>query len=305
MEFYPEGCRKSLAKTFESVEEIKNAMMKNEIIEGKVLLCDREHNLHIDLGAIRGIIQREEGALGIGDGTVRDIALISKVGKNVCFNIMGFQRDVFGNTCAVLSRKNVQKRCKEEFLDNLALGDIIDAKVTHLEKFGAFIDIGAGINALIPIDMLSVSRISHPRQRLSEGQKIKVVLRKREGDKLTFSLKELLGTWEENAELFTPGETVTGVIRSIEDYGVFIELMPNLAGLAELEDGLFEGQSVAVYIKSIIKQKMKIKLIIVEAYDYDEKGKELVYFNNDSHISYWLYSPKDSAKLIETDFNEI
>lgn len=62
MEFYPEGCRKSLAKTFESVEEIKNAMMKNEIIEGKVLLCDREHNLHIDLGAIRGIIQREEGA---------------------------------------------------------------------------------------------------------------------------------------------------------------------------------------------------------------------------------------------------
>ena len=95
MEFYPEGCRKSLAKTFESVEEIKNAMMKNEIIEGKVLLCDREHNLHIDLGAIRGIIQREEGALGIDDGTVRDIALISKVGKNVCFNIMGFQRDVF------------------------------------------------------------------------------------------------------------------------------------------------------------------------------------------------------------------
>ena len=305
MEFYPEGCCKSLAKSFESVEEIKNAMMKNEITEGKVLLCDREHNLHIDLGAIRGIIQREEGALGIDDGTVRDIALLSKVGKSVCFNIIGLQRDIFGNTCAVLSRKSVQKRCKEEFLDNLALGDIIDAKVTHLEKFGAFIDIGAGINALIPIDMLSVSRISHPRQRLSEGQKIKVILRKREGDKLTFSLKELLGTWEENAELFTPGETVTGVIRSIEDYGVFIELMPNLAGLAELEDGLFEGQSVAVYIKSIIPQKMKIKLIIVEAYDKDEKGKELVYFNKENHIPYWLYSPKDSTKLIETDFGEI
>lgn len=305
MEFYPEGCCKELAKTFESIDEIKNAMMKNDIIEGKVLLCDREHNLHIDLGAIRGIIQREEGALGIDDGTVRDIALISKVGKSVCFNIIGFQRDVFGNTCAVLSRKSVQKRCKEEFLDNLALGDIIDAKVTHLEKFGAFIDIGAGINALIPIDMLSVSRISHPRQRLSEGQKIKVVLRKREDDRLTFSLKELLGTWEENAALFTPGETVTGVIRSIEDYGVFIELMPNLAGLAELEDGLFEGQSVAVYIKSIIPQKMKIKLIIVEAYDKDEKGKELMYFNKENHISYWLYSTKESTKLIETDFGEI
>ena len=123
--------------------------------------------------------------------------------------------------------------------------------------------------------MLSVSRISHPRQRLSEGQKIKVVLRKREGDKLTFSLKELLGTWEENAELFTPGETVTGVIRSIEDYGVFIELMPNLAGLAELEDGLFEGQSVAVYIKSIIKQKMKIKLKLLRLTTMTKRAKSL------------------------------
>lgn len=269
MEFYPEGCCEKLGKTFASIDEIKNAMIKNEIIEGKVLLCDREHNLHIDLGVIRGIIKREEGAIGIDDGTVRDIALISKVGKSICFNIIGFERDVFGNTFAVLSRKSVQEKCKKEFLDNLKNGDVIDAKVTHLEKFGAFIDIGAGINSLIPIDMLSVSRISHPKQRLTEGQKIKVALRKREGDKLTFTLKELLGSWEENADLFTPGETVTGVIRSIEDYGVFVELMPNLAGLAEIDDNLFEGQSVAVYIKSIIKQKMKIKLIIVEAYEQE------------------------------------
>lgn len=279
-------------------------MIKNEIIEGKVLLCDREHNLHIDLGVIRGIIKREEGAIGIDDGTVRDIALISKVGKSICFNIIGFERDVFGNTFAVLSRKSVQEKCKKEFLDNLKNGDVIDAKVTHLEKFGAFIDIGAGINSLIPIDMLSVSRISHPKQRLTEGQKIKVALRKREGDKLTFTLKELLGSWEENADLFTPGETVTGVIRSIEDYGVFVELMPNLAGLAEIDDNLFEGQSVAVYIKSIIKQKMKIKLIIVEAYEQENTAKDLVYFNQSNHIDYWQYSPKDCPKIIKTDFNE-
>ena len=293
MEFYPEGCCEKLGKTFASIDEIKNAMIKNEIIEGKVLLCDREHNLHIDLGVIRGIIKREEGAIGIDDGTVRDIALISKVGKSICFNIIGFERDVFGNTFAVLSRKSVQEKCKKEFLDNLKNGDVIDAKVTHLEKFGAFIDIGAGINSLIPIDMLSVSRISHPKQRLTEGQKIKVALRKREGDKLTFTLKELLGSWEENADLFTPGETVTGVIRSIEDYGVFVELMPNLAGLAEIDDNLFEGQSVAVYIKSIIKQKMKIKLIIVEAYEQENTTKDLVYFNQSNHIDYWQYSPKD------------
>lgn len=302
MKFYPEGLNSDLAKTFSSVDEIKDSIMKKEVVEGRVLLCDREHNLHIDLGVIRGIIPREEGALGILDGSVRDIALISKVGKNVCFNIIGFQRDVFGNTCALLSRKMTQQRCKNEYLDKLSIGDVIDAKVTHLEKFGAFIDIGAGINALIPIDMLSVSRISHPNQRLAQGQKIKVVLRKREDEKLTFSLKELLGTWEENANLYAVGETVTGIVRSIEDYGVFVELTPNLAGLAELQSGLFEGQCVAVYIKSIIPQKMKLKLIIVEAYAKEDEPSELVYFNKEEHIDYWLYSPQGSTKLIETDF---
>ena len=76
---------------------------------------------------------------------------------------------------------------------------------------------------------------------------------------------------------------------------------------ARIQGGAFDigtAEYEATIIK-IIKQKMKIKLIIVEAYDYDEKGKELVYFNNDSHMSYWLYSPKDSTKLIETDFDEI
>ncbi|MGN1124532.1 MAG: S1 RNA-binding domain-containing protein [Eubacterium sp.] len=303
MKYYPEGKNKELSRQFDTIEELKEAMMQGEILESKVLLCDREHNLHIDLGAVRGIIPRNEGAIGIDDGSVRDIALISKVNKSVCFMVLGFQRDIYANTCAVLSRRAVQIKCMSEYLDNLEEGDIIPAVVTHLEKFGAFIDIGAGINALIPIDMLSVSRISHPSQRVSEGQSINVVLKKREPHKLTFSLKELLGSWEENAELFSAGETVTGVVRSIEDYGVFVELMPNLAGLAELQDGLYEGQQVAVYVKSIIPSKMKIKLVIVEAFGKEEKPFELTYFEKGEHIDFWQYSPRDCQKEIYTQFN--
>ena len=216
-------------------------MMNGSVMESRVLLCDSEHNLHVDLGIISGVIPREEGAVGIDDGSTRDIALISKVNKPVCFIVLGFQRDETGNITAILSRKAVQLGCKKSFVDNLREGDVINARVTHLEKFGAFIDIGAGINALIPIDMLSVSRINHPRERLYEGESIRTVLRKREPEKLTFSLKELLGTWQENAANFNPGETVTGTVRSIETYGVFVELAPNLAGLAEPCDFLLRG----------------------------------------------------------------
>ena len=222
MKFYPEGQNSRLLRSFDRLEDVKTAMMNGAVMESRVLLCDSEHNLHVDLGIIKGVIPREEGAIGIDDGTTRDIALISKVNKPVCFMVLGFQRDDRGNVSAILSRKAVQLGCKKKFLDLLTQGDIIDARVTHLEKFGAFIDIGAGINALIPIDMLSVSRISHPRERVFEGEDIKVVLRKREAHKLTFSLKELLGTWSENAAMFQAGETVTGTVRSIETYGVFV-----------------------------------------------------------------------------------
>lgn len=302
MKFYPEGKNPNLTKTFTSIDEVKKSMMEGEVIESRVLLCDREHNLHVDLGAVRGIIPRVEGAIGIDDGSVRDIALISKVNKSVCFTVLGFQRDIYNNSIAILSRKDVQIKCMDSYLSRLKVGDIIDANVTHLEKFGAFIDIGAGINALIPIDMLSVSRISHPAERLREGQSIKVILKKIEPNKLTFSLKELLGSWEDNAADFSPGETVTGIVRSIEDYGVFVELAPNLAGLAEPQEDLFIGQQVAVYVKSVIPEKMKIKLVIVEAFGDAAPPSELTYYVNDDHIDYWQYSSTDSPKQIYTEF---
>lgn len=304
MKFWPEGQNADLLRSFDTLEEVKIAMMNGSVMESRVLLCDSEHNLHVDLGIINGIIPREEGAIGIDDGTTRDIALISKVNKPVCFIVLGFQRDETGNITAILSRKAVQLGCKKSFVDSLREGDVINARVTHLEKFGAFIDIGAGINALIPIDMLSVSRINHPRERLYEGENIRTVLKKREPQKLTFSLKELLGTWQENAAAFKPGETVTGTVRSIEPYGVFVELAPNLAGLAEPCDFLFEGQRVAVYIKSVLPDKMKIKLVIVEAFEESEPAGELKYFFSGEHMVRFDYSPENAPKIISTVFEE-
>ena len=303
MRYYPEGTNKALFKRFESMGEIKDAMKNREIVEGRVLLCDKQHNLHIDLGVCRGVVPYREGALGIQEGKIRDIALISKVNKIVCFRIIGFHKEENGERIAVLSRRIVQLECMKNYIDKLTEGDVIPAKVTHLEGFGAFIDIGCGINSLIPIDMLSVSRISNPSQRLMQGEIIKTVLRKREEEKLTFSLKELLGTWEENASLFSVGETVTGIVRSVESYGVFIELMPNLAGLAEYSDSLEEGQSVSVYIKAIIPEKMKIKLAVVEAFNGNEGENRLVYFEKGEHIDSWNYSPAGASKTIQTVFD--
>ena len=115
----------------------------------------------------------------------------------------------------------------------------------------------------------------------------------------------LLGTWEENAAAFSPGETVSGVIRSVEDYGVFVELTPNLAGLAEPCPMLRAGQQASVYVKSLIPEKMKIKLIIVDAFDGEAAPSPLCYYITEGHIDRWQYSPDCCRKNISTDFRPL
>ena len=195
--------------------------------------------------------------------------------------------------------------CEEHYIRTLVLGDIIPARVTHLEQFGCFVDIGCGIPSLIPIDLISVSRISHPSDRFYVGQDILAVVKSYEDNRICLTHKELLGTWEQNAALFSQGETVTGIVRSIEDYGVFIELTPNLAGLAEPRDDIKVNQQAGVYIKAIIPDKMKIKLIIVNAANSNTAyhNNELNYFIDSGHIDKWIYSSGSSSKLIKTVFD--
>lgn len=284
-----------------SIFALQEAMLQGKILEARVLICDNDHDLRIDLPCAKGIIPREEGALGIAEGTTKDIALITKVNKPVCFKVKQILKEESGFT-AILSRREVQQECMENFISALTPGDVIPAKVTHLEQFGAFVDIGCGIPSLIPIDAISVSRISHPSDRFQTGQDIFVVIKDISGGRVWLSHKELLGTWEENASRFNYGETVSGIIRSVEDYGIFVELAPNLAGLAEPKEGAAVGQHASVYIKALIPEKMKVKLIIVDVFSGSHIHRPPEYFITEGHISHWRYSSELSSKVIESRF---
>lgn len=306
MEFLPEGCLISTDKNIlrtSNLFALSEAAKNGDILEGRAVICDFAHNLIVELGdGIRGIIPRDEGALGIKTGEVRDIAIISRVNKPVCFIVTGFDT-VDGEVMPLLSRSLAQQRCREQYHSHLKCGDVIPARVTHLEGFGAFVDIGCGISSLIPIDCISVSRISHPSDRFYIGQDIKAVVKTIEpSGRIHLTHKELLGTWEQNAALFSAGETVAGIIRSVEPYGVFVELTPNLAGLAEPKCEVFPSQQAGVYIKSLIPQKMKIKLVIIDAFSAHYPPAEPEYFFNGKHIDAWRYSPENAEKLIETRF---
>ena len=267
------------------------AMNEGRILEGLALLCGVGHDLTVQVGPFTGTIPREEAALGIAEGTTREIAILSRVGKPVSFTV----ESVNGPEDApvlCLSRRRAQGMALAHMLTYWKPGKIVPATVTHLEPFGAFVDVGCGVPSMIGIENLSVSRIPHPGCRFTPGQEIFTLVTgvDQAQGRILLSHKELLGTWAENAAALFPGMTVPGYVRGIKDYGMFIELFPNLSGLAEPKEGLKEGDRVSVYIKSVLPERRKIKLRILERLPRDEVPAPPRYFHTSGILEDWRYT---------------
>ena len=288
-----------------SREALERAMREGRVLEALALRCDcSDMTLTVALGPLVGYIRREDSVFSPDGSPVKDIAIISRVGRPVAFVVTGFFTDENGREAALLSRAEAQRRAFFEYVSRLLPGDVIPACVTHLESFGAFCDVGLGLVALMTVDAMSVSRISHPRERVLPGETIRCVVREVTdgGRRLYLTMRELLGTWEENAALFSPCETVTGIVRSIEDYGVFIELTPNLCGLAERCAATL-GSAYSVYVKSIVPERMKIKLVMIDETPNAPRAPLRYFVGGDvRHIERWRYSPPGCRRVIESDF---
>lgn len=287
-----------------SADGLKQAMETEAILEGTALLCTPEHDLVVSLGPYQGVIPREEAALGIAEGVTRDIAILSRVGKPVCFTVTGLsEKD--GQPHPILSRRAAQQQALTAMLEQWKPGQIIQASVTHLEPFGAFVDIGCGVPSLIGVENISVSRIPHPSVRFRVGQEILAAVLDLDPvlGRIYLTHKELLGTWAENVAPFQPGMTVPGVVRGVKDYGVFVELTPNLSGLAERDPRLTEGARVSVYLKAILPERMKIKLLAIEPLPPLEQPQPLHYYIQEGRLEHWKYAPPGCVKVgMETIF---
>lgn len=292
--YWPEGClwdQPHNRRALQDAASLTAAMERGDVLEAVVTRCDAAHNLYVDLPCMTGVIPHDEGAVGIREGTVRDIALLSRVGKPVSFVVERVECGSDGRPCAMLSRRIAQQQCRDHLFATANIGDVVSVRVTRLEGFGAFCDIGCGVPALLPIANMSVSRISHPRDRVRVGDTLRCMIVSMDNGRICLSMRELLGTWEENAARFCAGETVVGVVRSVEPYGVFVELSPNLAGLAEPKEGVYAGQTVSVFIKSILPDKMKVKLVIIDVGETAVCPGTLTYFAQVDHIDDWQYAP--------------
>ncbi len=262
--FIPEGWFKGNRIIDENT--LDKAIKTQEILEAKVVGCDENFNLHIEFGNNKkGIIKREDIEL-INNSENKDLkenVSTSKINRYVQFKVKGIDKE----SNYILSRKDVEKDALNWMKDEIAEGTVLKGIVKSIQPYGAFVEIGGGVVGLLHIEDMSIARIKTPRERVKIGQKINIMVKSidKEQEKIILTYKELLGSWEDNVKDIKEGTVIVGKAREIEKSknGIFIELKPNLVGLAEYKDGIEYGQNVNVYVKRIIPDKKKIKLIIV------------------------------------------
>ena len=106
-----------------SPEALRKAAGTGEIFQAMCMKCDEYHNLIVDLGSLRGVIPREETALGIAQGKAREIAILSRVGKPLCFQVLGFTSE----GTALLSRRSAQEEARDYLMESVPTGQILPA----------------------------------------------------------------------------------------------------------------------------------------------------------------------------------
>jgi small subunit ribosomal protein S1 len=187
----------------------------------------------------------------------------------------------------VVSRRVLLEREAAEsaqtFVDETKVGDEVEGTVTRLAAFGAFVEIMPGLEGLVHISQFGYSRVSHPEEAVSVGQKVRAKITRLEHDdkgrlKISLSMKELAqNPWDTLSATFAVGDIVSGKVVRLADFGAFVEIAPGVDGLVHISemsytkrvnkpsDMVKEGDSVSVKIKSIDMDKQRISLSMKDA----------------------------------------
>ncbi|SFS81819.1 30S ribosomal protein S1 [Paenibacillus sp. BC26] len=195
------------------------------------------------------------------------------------------------NNKVILSAKEVLdaefEQNKQAVIGNLQVGQELDGTVQRLTPFGAFVDIG-GIDGLVHVSELSWQHVAHPKDVVTEGQSVRVKVLKVDpaAGKISLSIKAAQpGPWESTNGQFNVGDIVTGTVRRIVSFGVFVEIAPGVEGLVHISqlahrhvatpnEVVKEGQEVKAKILDFNPAEKRVSLSIKETEEAPEQAPD-------------------------------
>ncbi|KKK37581.1 30S ribosomal protein S1 [Mesobacillus campisalis] len=207
-------------------------------------------------------------------------------GRNLTFKIVELDKE---KNRLILSHRAVveqeQSRKKQDLLESLQAGQVIDGTVQRITDFGAFVDIG-GIDGLVHISQLSHEHVEKPSDVVQEGQpvQVKVLSVDRDNERISLSIKETLpGPWADIEEKAPKGSTLEGVVKRLVSYGAFVEVFPGVEGLVHISqisnrhigtphEVLQEGQEIKVKVLEVNKEEQRLSLSMKEFEPKEEQA---------------------------------
>jgi (E)-4-hydroxy-3-methyl-but-2-enyl pyrophosphate reductase len=236
------------------------------------------------------VLERVKGGLLVDVG-VRGFVPASHVDRRFVDNLEQFIGEVWKlkvlemdreRNNVVLSRRAVLEeefqQVKHEVYDTLTPGEIVDGEVKRLTDFGAFVDIGKGVEGLLHVSEMAFSRVKHPSDVVSEGDKIKVMILSvdKERERLSLGLKQTLpDPWENVSQKYPEGSIVEGEVTRLVDFGAFVKLEDGIEGLVHIsqlanrhvakpDEVVQSGELVKVKVISVDAERHRIGLSIRE-----------------------------------------
>lgn len=266
----PKG--KGKGKGRPSLEPLRQARAAGLPVRGKVTATN-SGGLAVDVDGVRSFCPLSQVDLQ----RVEDVApFVGRVLEFLVTEVDESRHRVILSRRGVLAREQAEQAKAK--LAQLAVGQELEGRVTRLEPFGAFVDLG-GIEGLVHVSELSHSRIAHARDVVAVGDTVKVRVLKVEGaderrPRVSLSLRATTpDPWADAAGKFSAGMRVSGVVVRLADFGAFVNLAPGVDGLvhvsqvsdqriAHVRDVLSPGQSVDVVVLAVEPERKRISLSI-------------------------------------------
>ena len=183
-------------------------------------------------------------------------------------------------TNAIVSRRAIQSdtiaAAQKEAMKNISLGAVLEGTVKNITDYGVFVDLG-GIDGLLHVTDLSWKRVNHPRELVHVGEKItvKVIQFDAESHRISLGMKQLEeDPWETASRAFNVGDTVSGKVSSLTDYGAFIDLGNNIEGLVHMSELSWTNKNI--HPSKVLQNGMDVNVVVL-GIDQDKRRISLGY----------------------------
>lgn len=193
------------------------------------------------------------------------------------------------------------KAKKQDLMQSLQEGQVLEGTVQRITNFGAFVDIG-GVDGLVHISQLAHEHVEKASDVVSEGDKIKVEVLAvdRDSERISLSHKSTLpGPWSNIEDRLKAGSTVEGTVKRLVNFGAFVEILPGVEGLVHIsqianrhigtpQEVLEVGQQVKVKILDVNENEERISLSIKELEQEQEQNEYRQYAKDDDQSGFQL-----------------